>query len=195
MYPGFEYCHLSSHDDGWQLKGTSILVFDNNPLHVSYQVLCNHLWQTRTVNVSQQTASAEQNMRIIVDKRHRWWLDSGKFHKEIKELRGCVDVDIGITPATNTLPIRRVPLTVDKSIDLNAAWIRIPEFKLEPLAQRYTRLAEHRYRYESGNGAFTAEIEVDALGVVTHYPDRWKRVAIQTQGELLYPNLTVNKET
>ena len=60
---------------------------------------------------------------------------------------------------------------------------------IEPLTQRYTRLAEHRYQYESGNGTFTAEIEVDKMGMVVHYPDGWQRVASQTAGELLYPNL------
>lgn len=193
-YPGYEYCHLSSHDDGWQLKGTSVLVLDDNPVQVSYQVLCNHLWQTRTVNVVQQVGVDEQAMRIIVDKRHRWWVENKTLHKEIKELRGCIDIDLGITPATNSLPIRRVPLAIGQSIKLKAAWLRIPEFKFEPLVQKYTRLDEHRYRYESGHGDFTADLEVDSVGLVTYYPENWKRIAVQTQGELLYPKLETGKE-
>jgi hypothetical protein len=37
----------------------------------------------------------------------------------------------------------------------------------QPLSQRYTRLTNNSYRYESNTG-FTAEIVVDDLGLVTN---------------------------
>ena len=93
----------------------------------------------------------------------------------LKEFEGLVDVDLQVTPATNTLPIRRLQLGVGESAETDALWVRFPELALERLPQRYTRTGEFRYTYESRGGAFRAELEVDAQGLVVRYGDIWKR--------------------
>lgn len=56
-------------------------------------------------------------------------------------IQGCVDIDLGWTPSTNTLPIRRLQLGVGTSSGpITAAWVRFPELKLEPLPQEYRNL-------------------------------------------------------
>jgi len=100
---------------------------------------------------------------------------------EIPSVAGCLDVDLAFTPATNFLPLRRLGLAVGESREMTAAWVRFPDLSVEPLAQRYTRLDEHRVRYESRGGAFTAELEVDELGLVVRYPPLWERVAAGEQ--------------
>jgi len=97
---------------------------------------------------------------------------------EIPAVAGCLDVDLAFTPATNILPLRRLGLAVGESREMTAAWVRFPDLSIEPLAQRYTRLDERRVRYESRGGAFTAELEVDELGLVVRYPPLWERVAV-----------------
>jgi hypothetical protein len=87
-------------------------------------------------------------------------------------------VDLAVTPSTNTLPIRRLDLAVGEGRDVVAAWVRFPGLTIEPLPQRYVRIAEHQYRYESRGGEFTAELEVDTLGVVVRYGSFWERVAV-----------------
>ena len=79
------------------------------------------------------------------------------------------DVDLAVTPATNTLAIRRLSLQVGSSVSGIAAWIKFPELTVQLLSQRYTRLAQNTYRYESNTG-FSAEIVLDDLGLVTAYP-------------------------
>src|SRR6202521_4184163 len=101
------------------------------------------------------------------------WCCSGQ---EVAEVRGCLDVDLSITPATNTLPIRRLDLGIGESESVTAAWIKFPELEVEPLSQRYTRTAENIYRYESDTG-FSAEIKFDDLGLVVTYPGGWERIA------------------
>lgn len=98
---------------------------------------------------------------------------------EVPAVAGCLDVDLAFTPATNILPLRRLGLAVGDSREMTAAWVRFPDLSVEPLAQRYTRLDERRVRYESRGGAFTAELEVDELGLVVRYPPLWERVAIE----------------
>jgi uncharacterized protein len=97
---------------------------------------------------------------------------------EIPAVAGCLDVDLAFTPATNILPLRRLGLAVGESRELTAAWVRFPDLSVEPLAQRYTRLDERRMRYESRGGSFTADLEVDELGLVVSYPPLWERVAV-----------------
>ena len=101
------------------------------------------------------------------------WRSSGR---ELHELTGCEDVDLALTPATNTLPIRRLDLGIGKSESVVAAWVKLPELTVQPLSQRYTRLSKNTYRYESNTG-FSAEIVVDDLGLVTAYPGGWERIA------------------
>ncbi|PYX20414.1 MAG: hypothetical protein DMG82_22420 [Acidobacteria bacterium] len=87
------------------------------------------------------------------------------------------DVDLALTPATNTLPIRRLNLQVGRSESVIAAWVKFPELTVQPLSQHYTRLGKDTYRYESNTG-FSAEIVVDDLGLVTTYPGGWDRIGL-----------------
>lgn len=92
---------------------------------------------------------------------------------ERPDLAGCIDIDLSITPATNTLPIRRLGLAVGASAEVTAAWVRFPALIVAPLRQRYTRLAPDRYRYESLESGFTTELTVDDQGLIAHYPGGW----------------------
>ena len=86
-------------------------------------------------------------------------------------------MDLGIGASTNTLPMRRLSLPVGGATEVHAAWVRFPDLELERLPQRYTRLADRRYRYESLDSGFTAELDVDDLGLVVLYPGWCERVA------------------
>jgi hypothetical protein len=86
---------------------------------------------------------------------------------------GCLDVDLGFTPSTNLLAVRRLALSVGEERSTRAAWLRFPELRFEPLTQLYRREAEHLYRYESDGGRFVASLEVDGFGLVARYGDYW----------------------
>jgi hypothetical protein len=68
-------------------------------------------------------------------------------------------------------------LPVGSEAVVKAAWLRFPSFQLEPLEQLYRRTGETTYRYESAGGRFTADLEVNEAGLVTHYPGFCKIVA------------------
>jgi len=92
-------------------------------------------------------------------------------------IKGTVDIDLGWSPSTNTLPIRRLNLEVGQaSGEVIAAWVRFPELALQPLPQEYTRLAERQYRYSSRGGAFVANLVVDDHDLVLDYEGFWQRV-------------------
>jgi hypothetical protein len=92
---------------------------------------------------------------------------------EIPEVEGCVDIDLNFSPSTNLLPIRRLRLNVGDEVTATAAWLRFPDFKLEPLDQSYRRVSGSGYHYESGAGKFAAHLSVNEAGFVTGYPNFW----------------------
>lgn len=103
----------------------------------------------------------------------RWYVNG----REEAAVRGCVDLDLGWSPSTNTLPIRRLNLPVGHSSGvLRMAWVRFPGLTVEALPQEYLRKSEHVYRYTSRGGAFSADLEVDDEGLVLDYPGVWRRV-------------------
>lgn len=170
--PGAERCRLRRLPGGWELAGTVVLVMDDDPAQVTYRVECDDEWRTRLVDVEMEAGREARSLALRVGEHQRWW--SGD--EELEQLRGCVDVDISITPATNTLPIRRLSLDTGESRALVAAWVRFPGLTVEPLQQRYTRLDSHRFRYE-GSGGVGYDVEIDDWGMVTRYADIWDRVA------------------
>jgi hypothetical protein len=91
-------------------------------------------------------------------------------------LAGCLDVDLELSPITNSLPIKRLNLAIGQMEEISAAWIRFPSLELVPARQSYERLSERTYRYRSLASGFTAEIEVDEMGLTVRYEGIWERI-------------------
>jgi uncharacterized protein len=184
--PGSEWCTLEQEPEGWRLRGIVLAAVATEPVLVQYAVVLASDWSTRAVEIVMHSGDASQprDLRLTVDPEQRWQierepsLDPAMPQDDPMALHGLTDVDLGITPATNTLPIRRLDPAIGEAVAVTAAWVRFPELTIEPLPQRYIRLADRRYRYESAGGAFVTEIEVDDLGLVTKYERGWKRIAV-----------------
>jgi uncharacterized protein len=178
---GTDYCALWHTAEGWLLKGTVLGVLeDRRPMMATYEVHCDGQWHTHRVQVERTIGGDVKSLSLTVETRGIW-RSSGR---ELREVEGCVDVDLALTPATNTLPIRRLDLPVGGTESIVAAWVKLPDLALQRLPQRYTRLTKNAYRYESNSG-FSAEIVVDDLGLVTTYPGGWGRIASsERQGHL-----------
>jgi hypothetical protein len=157
----------------YALEGRVLAAVDGRPMEAHYSVLCDAAWVTRHVNATVFEGRSVRHARLRRDDAGAWWRDD----EAVPQVEGAVDIDLSISPSTNTLPIRRLSLAIGESKDLDAAWLRFPELAIERLPQRYTRLDAHRYRYESRGGSFVAELDVDDEGVVTRYGDIWERIA------------------
>lgn len=95
------------------------------------------------------------------------WLVNGEHRGD---LDGATEIDIQATPLTNTLPIRRLDLAVGESADIDTAWIAVPALTVVRDPQRYTRVGERQWLYESRDSDFRAVLTVDDEGVVLDYP-------------------------
>ena len=170
---GTEYCALCCTNGGWLLKGNIVGVLEEQrPILASYEVFCDDNWLTHHVHMERTMGNDTKALSLNVE-QDGVWRSSGQ---DLPEVRGCLDVDLAITPATNTLPIRRLQLEIGSSESVTAAWINFPEFEIRLLRQWYTRVARNIYRYQTETG-FSAEIVVDDLGLVMSYPGGWEQVA------------------
>jgi uncharacterized protein len=170
---GTDYCSLWHTPEGWLLTGTVTgAINEQKPMLATYEIHCDESWLAHRVEVERTIGSEIRTLSLNVQSRGVW-RSAGT---ELPAVNGCDDVDLSITPATNTLVIRRLNLEVGSSASVIAAWVKFPELTVQPLSQRYTRLAKSTYRYESNTG-FSAEITVDDLGLVVSYPNVWERIA------------------
>jgi hypothetical protein len=93
----------------------------------------------------------------------------------LTDVAGALDVDLTVTPATNTLPVRRLGLEVGQAADLWMAWIQFPDLEVIPSEQRYERLTQDRWRFSTGD--FQAELVVDRDGLVLDYGGLFRSLA------------------
>ncbi len=163
-----EHCTASIRDSGLSLVGTVIGAEGARPIRVEYRVLTDSKGLTTAAHVRDLRGFEQRTLAIGRDPKGAWTVDG----KAVKTLKGCSDVDLGCSPSTNTLPIRRLRLAVGGSQTIQAAWIRFPELTVVKAAQTYTRLDEFTYRYSSGT--YTGELTVDDEGLVASY-DVWMR--------------------
>lgn len=166
---GSEICVLERAGRGWRLRGTVLTHEANEPIELRYAVTVDAAWATTDVEVL--VAFAGGDLREPVGLGDPW---SAK--ERPPEYRGCVDVDLSFTPATNTLPIRRLGLEVGEKAEIDVVWLVWPELRFVRAHQRYARLAKDRYRYTQDD--FEAELTVDEQGLVLEYEGLWKAVAL-----------------
>lgn len=143
---------------------------DEVPDAIEFTILCDGNWHTRGVEVIEP--SSGRRLMLIADGTGGWSSDTGS----LPALHGAVDVDITATPFTNTLPIRRLSLEVGEHADILTAYVSVPEFTVSADPQRYTRISERVYRYESLDSDFMREITVDDIGFVVEYPGLFTRI-------------------
>ena len=173
--PGLEHLRLVTNDSGVVASGLVIGLEGGRPFRMGYEVRCDGRWQVREVRAAAPD-SERPVLELLADGEGRWKRRSGE---PVPELDGCIDVDISATPFTNTLPIRRLGLRPGESEELVVAYVRVPELLLGSERQRY-RCLEARaegilYRFEALPSGFTAELPVDADGLVIDYPGLFRR--------------------
>lgn len=92
---------------------------------------------------------------------------------EVPAVHDCADIDLGITPATNTFAIRRLKLAVGARGESRCAWLDPVDWVLKPLDQVYERVSETEYDFSTSTG-FATRLVTDDHGIVRTYPGLWQ---------------------
>lgn len=165
-YAELELCPLS-------IEGEVVVVEEGMPYFVSYRVVCDGAGVTEFAAVRVRRAGTERDHLLIRSPEGTWTLD-----KTVQpRLEGILDVDLSITPSTNTAPLRRLRLEVGQRAEVTAAWVRFPALTVEPLKQTYRRVSATTFAYEAPDLAFDAELVCDEDSIVQTYSGLWTRHA------------------
>ena len=172
-WPGTEHLEIRETPETIEIDGLVVAHVDGEPLRLAYAIRCDPDWTTRRLSVARHGHPPALVFRS--DRAGHWTDGAGA---DLPELTGCVDVDIAVTPFTNTLPIRRFGWDSGQSRDLAMVYVAVPEMTWRLARQRYTclemRVAGATFRYESGS--FSRDLLVDGDGLVIDYPGFWRRV-------------------
>jgi len=169
-HPGHEWCSLTQHSAGATLQGVAVIQWERRPCRIEYIVRCNAGWETRTVLLMGNIGAKRVAVQIKADSKGHWLYNG----EGVSSVQGCIDVDLGFSPSTNLLPIRRIKLLPGQSQDITAAWVEFPSLKLKALHQRYTRIDAEHIHYESAGGKFRRDLRINRHGLVLNYPDFWQ---------------------
>lgn len=164
--------HLDGRTGDIAAHGMAIGAIDGRRFAASFLIQCDEQWRTRRLAVE---TTDGRRLEIRSDSHGNWRSGAGE---PVPALAGLIDIDLQASPLTNTLPIRRLALTETMGpVDLTMVYIPFDSFEPYPFAQRYTCLEDgRRFLYENADGSFSAELAVDADGLVLDYPGLFERL-------------------
>ncbi|CAN5455993.1 putative glycolipid-binding domain-containing protein [soil metagenome] len=170
VWRGLEYDGLERLrvQEGGMVHASSIV--DSARGRYSYEIVCEKDFTFRQLRL--EALAGERTLTITYDGRGNWTVDG-----EIRsDLTDAIDLDLAITPFTNTLPIRRLDLAIGDEADVTAVYVSFPDLEVTLDEQRYTRVDEDLYLFESLDSDFERELTVDAHGIVVEYPGLFERL-------------------
>jgi hypothetical protein len=168
---GLEHLDLVRRPGVTTASGVVVGATERGPFGLSYRLLVCDDWRLREAELA---TTAGRRLHLAADGLGRWHDGNGR---SLPDLDGCIDIDIEVTPFTNTLPLRRLDLGPGESAVIRVAYVSLPSLALTTSHQRYTVLgSRHRYRFESIESGFTADLPVDDYGLVLDYPGLFRRL-------------------
>jgi uncharacterized protein len=174
-YYSLENCLVSPSDQGYEISSVIIGFYEQKIYRVNYLIRTNTDWETLSVDIVCRHNHKTQTMQLQSDGNGNWQAD-GKF---IEKFQGCIDVDIPLTPFTNSLPINRLKLANAEKQQIKVIYFDLLQEEVRPVHQHYSRLSESEYHYENVPNDFEATIRVDDQGFVVDYPELFTRTAKQ----------------
>lgn len=159
-----ETCRIDIEDGALIAHGR----VDGEDGRLDYRLETDHDGQFRSTDLT----IGARSLSVSYSDGH--WLVGGERRDD---LGGAREIDISATPLTNTLPIRRLRLAIGDSADVDTAWISVPRLTVIRDPQRYTRVGEREYLFESRDSDFRAILTVDEDGVVLDYPGLFRSEA------------------
>lgn len=165
-YQSLENCVVHTTDSGSEINAVIVGKYGEAIYSVTYKIVTNEHWETRHVTVQGQHSNIRDHLTLEHDGNGSWIMNGEK----ATQFDGCSDVDIPLTPFTNTLPINRLKLNHDESRVIQVVYIDVLARQIIPVKQKYTCRSGTRYHYENVPNDFEAIIEVDEQGFVVDYP-------------------------
>ena len=177
-YNSVENCTVQKNDEGAIITSSIQGSHSNKVFEVDYRIEVNRHWQTVFFEINCLYNGNEKNISCRSDGQGNWY-SAGQ---ELPEFAGCMDIDLPLTPFTNSLPINRLQLSQHAEAIIEVIYLDLLEEKTTRVQQRYIRLKAGEYKYENIPNDFEAIIIVDNCGFVREYPALFKCTRIENAG-------------
>lgn len=180
-----EAARIELSDDGLRTTGTQ-LGANQVPYRLDYALdATGPGFATRHMRVAAAGEGWRRSIDLLRDDAGTWRCDAeAEGDVELPAPGGdlsalgpdALDCDLGLSSLTNLMPIRRHALHERPGRhDIVVAWISVPDLAVTIDPQTYEHLRDRVVRFSQPDG-FSADIEVDADGVVLLYPQIARRV-------------------
>lgn len=172
-YYSLENCLVNITDSGAEVTSVIIGLYEEKICRVDYRIITYPYWETMLAEITSRHSNITDTIRLESNGKGNWILNG----ENAVQFEGCMDIDIPLTPFTNTLPIRRLSLQDQQSQEIQVVYCDLLAGELKPVRQKYTRLSATEYHYQNVPNDFEATIVVDELGLVVDYPGLFVRTA------------------
>jgi uncharacterized protein len=174
-------------DDGLRASGIQ-LGAEPDAFRVDYRLEAPERYVTSELELNATAEGWSRHLLLSHDGSEGWRaqvsdegdVPGGPWDGELPDLSGALDIDIENSPLTNTMPILRHGFQREGSGDFVMAFVRMPTLRVEASPQRYEHVRTTDegsvVRYISRDGDFTAELELDADGLLEFYPRLARRI-------------------
>lgn len=137
----------------------------DNPVAIRYSIDIDKNWYLRKVNIK-SLLDDSKSLCLYSDTLGNWKTESGQ---TIDELQGCYDVDISLTPFTNSFPVKRLGDGLRHRTHLSVVYIDLSQWAFNKASQFYTKKSDNTYLYEGVFRNFSANLLFDDLGFISEY--------------------------
>jgi hypothetical protein len=184
---GLEGVRMLPGHGGFRALGRMVRVEPAGGFTASYRLVVGEDGTLSRLSIASATAERERHLTINRTDDGVWLLDTGSGTGAVRDdCAGSVDVDLAFSPMFNTIPIRRLGLHREAGEHtLPMVFVSLPELEVRVVEQTYRTVSE----LDEGTGHagigfrwgdFTADLVVDADGVVTSYPGVARRLTPAT---------------
>jgi uncharacterized protein len=165
-YRSLEYCEINGSEKGIDVTSVIVGIHEDRKYKIDYSIKANANWELLSCSITRRLDGTMDMQTFHHHGQGNWTRDQ----EPLEEYTGCTDIDISLTPFTNSLPINRLKLRRDQVRDIKVLYIDVLNRTTTPNTQRYSRLSEFEYRYQNVPNDFEAVITVDQQGIVKDYP-------------------------
>lgn len=170
-YNSIENCVVTMSEKGTEITSVIIGSSGEKPFRLDYSIRTNQKWETLFFDIKSQFNDKRVELSFESDGKGNW-TDHGR---PLEEFKGCLDIDISLTPFTNTLPIRRLGTKLKTEQEIKVIYFDILNQLVRPNLQEYTSLTDFCYQYRNVDSGYEALLTVDELGLVVVYPAQFTR--------------------
>ena len=180
---GLEGVRMIPGHGGFRALGRMVRVEPTGGFTSSYRLVVGEDGRVSRLSVTSATAERERHLTINRTDDGVWLLDTGSGSGAVRDdCAGAVDVDLAYSPMFNTIPIRRLGLHREAGEHtLPMVFVSLPDLEVRVVEQTYRTVSV--FDEDSGHAAigfrwddFTADLVVDADGVVASYPGLARRL-------------------